>query len=211
MTMSGSFFDVVNPVTGQALYCVPLCGEAEATEAVVAARTAQPAWAEMGLPARRVCLGRLAEALDNYTGHFAKLLVQDGGVSEADARAEVGAAVAALQGVKVGDTGIVGLVVDATTPLAAFAEAAAPALLAGAAVVVKPSPKAPSAIFALCELSGRAEWPGGVLNLVQGDTAAIEGLCAAGIDRLVYRGQAALGEQVAQRAAARGVPFVAEA
>jgi succinate-semialdehyde dehydrogenase/glutarate-semialdehyde dehydrogenase len=38
-----------------------------------------------------------------------------------------------------------------------------------------------------------AKWPAGVLNLLQGDTAAIEGLCAAGIDRLVYRGNAALG------------------
>ncbi len=208
MTMTGGFFDVTNPATGEAIRRVPLCGEAEATEAVVAARTAQPGWAEMGLPARRVCLARLADALDKYTGHFAKLLVQETGCSEEAGRAEVEAAVAALNGVSVGDTGIVGLVLDATTPLAAFAEAMAPALLAGAAIVVKPSPKAPSAVFALCELSGRAEWPGGVLNLLQGDTAAIEGLCAAGIDRLIYRGNAALGEQIAAKAAARGVPFV---
>jgi hypothetical protein len=59
----------------------------------------------------------------------------------------------------------------------------------------------------LCELSGRAEWPAGVLNLMQGDTAAIEGMCAAGIDRLVYAGHAALGVQVGAIAEAAGVPF----
>ena len=92
-------------------------------------------------------------------------------------------------------------------PLAAFAAALAPALMAGATLVVKPSPKAPSAIYALCELSARVEWPAGVLNLLQGDTAAVEGLCAAAVDRLLYAGNPALGEQVGRIAAAAGTPF----
>jgi hypothetical protein len=46
-----------------------------------------------------------------------------------------------------------------------------------------------------------------VLNLLQGDSAAIEGLCQAGIDRLVYSGQAALGAQVGAIAEAAGTPF----
>jgi hypothetical protein len=46
-----------------------------------------------------------------------------------------------------------------------------------------------------------------VLNLMQGDTAAIEGLCIAGIDRLVYAGHAALGVQVGAIAEAAGTPF----
>ena len=84
----------------------------------------------------------------------------------------------------------------------------APALMAGATVVVKPSPKAPSAAYALCELSARSAWPAGVLNLMQGDTAAIEGLCAAGIDRLVYTGNATLGAQIGAIANAAGTAFV---
>jgi acyl-CoA reductase-like NAD-dependent aldehyde dehydrogenase len=83
----------------------------------------------------------------------------------------------------------------------------APALMAGATVVVKPSPRAPSAAYALCELSARAEWPAGVLNLLQGDTAAIDGLCAAGIDRLVYRGNAALGVDIGAIADAAGTAY----
>jgi len=208
LTVGDAFFDVRNPKTGEAIRRVPLCGANEAAEALKAARAAQPEWAEMGMPARRVCLNALAEALDRYTGHFAKLLQQEADIDEAAARAEVESAVAALRATAVGDTGVIGLVVDSGNSLAGFAEAMAPALLAGATVVVKPSPRAPSAIYALCELSARAEWPAGVLNLLQGDTAAIEGLCVAAVDRLLYTGNAALGAQVGAIAAAAGTPFV---
>ena len=207
LTVGQDFFDVTNPATGEAIRRVPLCGASEAAEAVTAARGAQPGWAEMGMPARRVCLSALADALDRYTGHFAKLLTQECGFDEATATAEVAAAVAALQGAGVGATGVFGLVLDASRPLVAAAENLAPALLAGATVVVKPSPRAPSAVFALCELTSRCEWPAGVVNLLQGDTAAIDGLCAAGVDRLVYAGNAALGVQIGAIADAAGVAF----
>ena len=211
LTVGESFYDLISPHTGQALRRVPLCGASEAAQAVAAARAAQPEWAEMGLNARRVCLAALADSLERYAGHFAKLLGQEIALDDNEAAADVSAAVAALRGVEVGETGVIGVVVDAERPLSAVAAAIAPALLAGAAVVVKPSPRAPGAVFALCELSARAEWPGGVLNLLQGDTAAIAGLCTAGVDRLVYRGNAALGEQVGAIVAKAGTPFVLQA
>lgn len=201
----GEFFDVIAPRSGEAVRRVPLCGADEAAEAVAAARAAQPAWAAMGLPARRQCLSRLAEALDGYASHFARLLREETGCDETVAAAEVAAAVAALNDTRVGETGVIGLVLGAEMPLAGFAASAAPALLAGASLVVKPSPKAPGAVFALCELTARAEWPAGVVNLLQGDAAAVSGLAGAGIDRLVYRGEAALGEKVAALAEAAGV------
>jgi len=211
LTVSETYYEVTSPATGQHLWRVPLCGAGEAVEAVAAARAAQPQWAEMGLVARRLLLGQLADALDCYSGHFAKLLGQETGADEAVATAEVGRAVAALRGTEVGETGVFGLVLDAGQPLAGFAEAIAPALLAGATLAVKPSPRAPSAVFALCELSARSAWPAGVINLIQGDTAAIEGLCAAGVDRLVYRGNAALGANVGAIAEAAGTPYVLQA
>lgn len=207
LTVADGFFDVSDPVSGEAVRRVPLCGAAEAAEAVAAARAAQPSWAEMGMVARRVCLGRLADALEAYAGHFAKLLAQEIAGDEAQMNAEVAAAVDALRSAAVGETGVFGLVLDASRPLAGFAETFAPAAMAGATLVVKPSPKAPSAVYALCELSARADWPAGVLNLLQGDTAAIEGLCVAGIDRLVYAGQAELGAKLGAIAEAHGLPY----
>jgi len=44
-----------------------------------------------------------------------------------------------------------------------------------------------------------------VLNLVQGDKDAIEGLCRAGIERLLFTGEAGLGAQVAALADAAGI------
>jgi acyl-CoA reductase-like NAD-dependent aldehyde dehydrogenase len=211
LTVTSDYFMVTDPKTGEGIRRIPLCGAEEAAEAAVAARAAQPAWADMGLMPRRVCLGKLADGLDRYTGHFAKLLVQETGCDEAAGRAEVEAAVALLRDCAVGDTGCIGIVLDAVSPLLGFVQAAAPALLAGATVVVKPSPKAAGAVFALCELTARSEWPGGVVNLLQGDSAALDGLCAAGLDRIVYRGQDALGEQVAARALAAGAVFVRQA
>lgn len=209
MTAGQGFLDVVNPVSGEALRRVPLCGADEASEAQAAARAAQAGWAALDVGARREALAALATALDNYTGHFAKLMAQESGAENEVERAQVEAAVAALRGDSLGEGGVFGLVLDASQPLLAFARAMAPAMLAGATLVVKPSPKAPSAVFALCELATRAQWPNGVLNLLQGDTAAVAGLCASGVDRLVYVGNAALGEQVGRMAAAAGIAFVA--
>ena len=207
LTVCDRFFDVLNPQTGVAMHRVPLAGADEALQTVAAAQAAQPAWAEMGLAARRVYLGRLADALEEFADHFATMLRNETGFDEARAVTEVDQALAALRGSNVGATGVAAVVVDATRPLAGLAEAIAPALMAGAALVIKPSPKAPSAAFALCELSARAEWPAGVLNLLQGDTEALKGLCSTEIDRLVFVGAPALGAQVAALAEAAGKVF----
>jgi acyl-CoA reductase-like NAD-dependent aldehyde dehydrogenase len=204
LTMGDSFFDVINPSTGQALRRVPMCGADEAAKAVQAARDAQGEWAALGVAARQLCLNNLADGLARYAGHFAQLLMQDIACGEAHATAEVEAALTAFRALAVGDTGVVALVIDAGRPLLGFATAAVPALLAGATLVVKPSPKAPSVAYALCELASRVEWPAGVLNLLHGDGPAIEGLCEAGVDRLLFSGDAALGAQVAKLAAKHG-------
>lgn len=211
LSVGSAFFEISDLTTGENIRRVPLCGAAEAAVAVEAAKVAQPGWAAMGLMARRVCLDNLANELDRLQGHFAKLLQQEVTGNNEAAVAQVEAAVAALRDAAVGETGVVGVIVDAQTPLSSLAQIIGPAVMAGAALVVKPSPKAPSAIFALCELASRAEWPAGVLNLLQGDREAIEGLCAAGVERVVYRGESALGQQIGEMAARAGVRFELQA
>ncbi|NMQ28151.1 aldehyde dehydrogenase family protein [Candidatus Accumulibacter phosphatis] len=91
------------------------------------------------------------------------------------------------------------IVSDDSAPLLGPLRHAVPALLAGATVVVKPSPKAPSAAFALAELSARSAFPGGVFNVLHGDLAAIEGLCGLSeVSRLCFAGDPALGAKVAE-------------
>ena len=82
LTVTDAFYDVVNPVSGEAVYRVPLCGAAEAAEAVAAARRAQSGWAAGSADARQACLNALADRLEGYAGHFAKLLRGDTGFAE---------------------------------------------------------------------------------------------------------------------------------
>ena len=206
LTVTDSFFDVADPQTGKVLHCIPLCGPDEAGEAAGAARAALPAWSALDAARRQALLAALADALAGYAPHFAKLIGQETGFAEAAAAAEVAAAIAALRGAApAGSGGVAAIVTDAGHPLAALAQVAAPLLAGGATVVCKPSPQASAAAFALCELSARAGWPAGVLNLLQGDKAAIEALCdAPAVDRMIYAGEAGLGDKIAAIAGQRG-------
>ena len=206
LTVTDTFFDVVSPTSGEAIRRVPLGGADEAATAVAAARRARPAWTALAPAERGTLLVALADGLERYAGHFAKLLREECGGDEAAASGEVAEAVASLRAGPEGNGVLAGLVVDASRPLAGFAAIAAPMLRGGSVLVAKPSPRAPGAVLALCELTSRTGWPAGVVNVVHGDAAAISGLCAAGIERLSYSGEAALGQQVAAIATAAGVP-----
>ena len=206
LTVTDTFFDVVSPTSGEVVRRVPLGGADEATVAVAAARAARPAWEALALDGRGALLAALADGLERYAGHFAKLLREECGGDEAAAAAEVAEAIASLRTGPQEHGLLAAVVIDANRPLAGFAAVAAPLLRAGSVLVAKPSPRAPGAVLALCELTSRAGWPGGVVNVVHGDAAAITGLCAAGIERLCYSGEAALGQQVSAIATAAGVP-----
>jgi len=64
-------------------------------------------------------------------------------------------------------------------PLLAPLRLAVPSLMAGAVVVIRPSPETPSALFALAELTARCGFPDGVLNIVHGGEAVVDGLRAS--------------------------------
>jgi len=205
LTVTETFLDVHDPATGEAIRRTPLAGADEVAEAVRAASGAQAGWRALSGQERQAYLHQLARLLDQYTGHFARLVRQETGCDEAAAQAEVAAAVAALQGEKETPAGIVAVIVDASSPLAAVAAASAPFLRGAACVVVKPSPKAPGAAFALAELSGRAGFPAGVFNLVHGDLAALEALAShQGIESLEVSGEAGFVAQVREFARRHG-------
>ncbi|MGB4466623.1 MAG: aldehyde dehydrogenase family protein [Azovibrio sp.] len=214
LTMASGFYEVHDALTGEALRRTPLCGADEVAEAAAAAQAAAPAWAAQPEVRRQELLQAWATELDQYTGHFAKLVRQEIGKDEALARAEVEAAVAALQArfADPADQGqVVGLAWDDAAPLATAAILLAPVLRAGGTVVLKPSPRAPGAVYALVELSARAGLPAGVVNLVQGDAAALQALFQqAGIRRVACSGRKEWVAQVAPMAARYGKPFSVE-
>lgn len=212
LIMADTFFDVVNPKTGELLRRTPLCGADAAAKAVAAAQAALPKWALDPDEQREAKLLPLADALEGYAAHFAALVVAETGKDEAAAAAEVAEAVALLRA-PWAMTLMAGTVVvavnDDREPLLGLLSLAIPAILAGGVVVAKPSPKAPSAAFAFAELTARAGLPDGVFNIMQGDLAAIEGLCAqADVGRVAFAGDAELAEKIRAVAARYGKAFV---
>lgn len=179
LTVVEAFFDV-RRADGAVLRRVPLCGADEVATAVASAARAVASWQAMEVPAREVAFRTLHELLARYRGHLAKLLVEEAAVPPAVAEAELERALATAAGVPpkaVGSAGdVVAVVNDLAEPLAEPLACVLESLLAGNAVVLKPSVRAPSALLAVAELFSRAGFPGGVVNLVQGDEAAVRAL-----------------------------------
>lgn len=172
------FIDV-READGEVRYRVPVCGIEEVSRAVASALDVQPLWSEE-LAMREHLLAELATLLDQFGGDFAKLIAAETGKSTEAARDEIGNAVANLRQASAASGGGSAQVVvsDAAAPLASLTEGLARAWTAGDTAVVLSDARAPSAVFALCELTARAEFPPGALCLLHGNAAtraALEG------------------------------------
>lgn len=214
LSMAPSFADVCDARSGVVKRRVPLAGDVEAAAAVDAAHAALAEWAVSDVKQRVALLASLADALNRYTSHFATLIAEETGQDATQAAREVCEAVALLRAagadhaVSMG-SGVVAIVSDRHAPLSGPVRNAVPALLGGATIVLKPSPQAPAAAFALVELSARCGFPDGVVNLLQGDIAAIEGLCAATPLNLVcFSGDPVPAAKVRAIATRYGKPFL---
>jgi acyl-CoA reductase-like NAD-dependent aldehyde dehydrogenase len=86
----------------------------------------------------------------------------------------------------------------------------AAALLAGNAVVWKPSPSGAAVAEAVSALLARAGLPAGLLELVAGGPEAARAVIDAGVDKLFFTGGSEAGRALYARQAARGRPAVLE-
>ena len=207
LTMAPAFFDMRDARSGEVRRRTPLGGALETQAAVDAAVNAAPVWSAAP---KAALLDALADTLTHYRDHFAGLLAEESGLDATEAISEVDEATRALREATVGPTpgGVVAIVGDFSAPFLAPLRHAIPALLAGATVVVKPSPKAPSTLFALAELTARCGFPGGVFNILHGDLAAVEALCANPlVTEIRFAGDPALGGSIAAIAARHEKPF----
>jgi len=105
--------------------------------------------------------------------------------------------------------GVVAIVEPWNYPLLQFYKPLFPALLAGNAVILKPSEHTPRSGAWLAEQVGR-ELPPGVVQVVQGDGAIGGALVASDVDAVVFCGSVATGRRVAARCAERLIPCSVE-
>lgn len=211
LMMAERFF-TVTAANGAPLRRVPLCGREAAEIIVASAQKALPHWRELPVAARAACFRELHDLIARYRGHLAGLIAEETHRAHDLADAELEQALAAVAGtvaVPGAGAGVAVVLTDAPSPLAGAVSGLVEALAAGWAVILKPSPKAPSALFALAEICTRAGFPPGLVNLAQGDVAVIDGLFAQeAVTAAVFCGSDALAAEVGALARASGTPFV---
>ena len=225
---SGRFADGFEPMTGKTISRVPLASKAEVRAAVENARAAQPAWAAVN-PQRRVrVLIRFLDAVQREMEPLARLLAREHGKTIADAKGDIQRglevvefAIGAPHFLKGEFTDGAGPGVDIYSmrqPLGVVAGVTpfnfpamipmwkfAPGIACGNAFVLKPSERDPGVPLRLAELMIEAGLPAGVLNVVNGDKEAVDGLLEdPDIKAVGFVGSTPVAEYIYARAGASG-------
>ena len=196
----------------------------EVDAAVAAAARAQPGWAATSIEQRVVALSRVADAIDARAEELAQLLAREAGVPIGEARGEVRVAAAGIRNaadaalevlapvehaeagarVRVGHRplGVVAGIVPWNAPVTLAAQKLGPALAAGNAMVLKPSPLAPLAVRLLVDIAA-AQLPPGLVAVVVGDGEAGSALIEhPDVRKVSFTGGGATAQAIMRSAAA---------
>jgi succinate-semialdehyde dehydrogenase/glutarate-semialdehyde dehydrogenase len=233
-----SRFASVNPATGEVLGELDSAGPTEVRAAVARARAAQPEWNAWGIRHRVRVLRRFQQIVLAHKNDIARRITQEAGKPAVEAlvtevlvvldaaRFLIGNAFAILREEKLphGNPalkaksgrilhepyGVVGIISPWNYPFSIPATEAMAALVAGNAVVLKPSELTPLIALELRALLGEAGVPDDVFQVLPGEGATGAALVAGEIDKLVFTGSVATGRRIAQIAAERLLPVVLE-
>jgi len=225
---SGRFADVYNPATGEVQAQVPLASADELDAAVQNAKSAQPAWAAANPQKRARVMMKFVDLLHRDMDKLAETLSREHGKTVPDAKGDV------IRGLEVAEfcigaphllkgefsesvgpgidmhsvrqplgvvAGITPFNFPAMIPMWKFC----PAIVSGNAFILKPSERDPSVPVMLAELMIEAGLPAGILNVVHGDKAAVDGILDhEDIMAVGFVGSTAIAEYVYSRGCAAG-------
>jgi len=212
-----------NPATGETIGQVAITPPQAIPQVVANARAARGAWAGRSLEERGEVLAlaaaELAERADELgaalSREMGKPLAKGIGEVRGSAKSTAGkvaAAIAALQPVEHEDArsqttlhydplGVCGVISPWNYPLSMCHWMVVPALLAGNAVILKPSEQTPLIAQAYAEVL-QTHLPPGVLSVVHGRDEVGKALVAAeGVDMIVFTGSRAAGKHIMASAA----------
>lgn len=207
----GEKFSSHNPATGGEVWCGKAATVSEVDAAVAAAHSAWRNWREETVDARLKVIRNFADALERNRSELAHWISLEVGKPTWEANTEVTAMVAkveisaeafqsrcceesrpageAISWTRFRPHGVVAVFGPFNFPGHIANGHIVPALLAGNAVVFKPSEQAPAVAQKTAELWQEAGLPDGVINLVQGGASTGEALAShAGIDGLFFTG-----------------------
>ena len=216
-------FEVHDSTTEEVMATVPQGTAEEATQAVLAARAAFPAWSALSVEERCVYIDKIVAGLKARTEEMGTAIAREVGMPIKMAKMiQVGgpifnwgnaakAARAFHWHEQVGNSlvvrepiGVVGCITPWNFPLNQITLKVAPALAAGCTVVLKPSEIAPVNAMILADIIHAAGLPAGVFNLVNGLGQVVGEVLASHpeVDMVSFTGSTRAGKRVAELAAA---------
>jgi acyl-CoA reductase-like NAD-dependent aldehyde dehydrogenase len=229
-------FDVTSPADGKVVASLPDQRAEEVRAAVARLRRNQPAWEALGPSGRGEWVGRLGDWLFDNDERVAELLQRETGKPWQEAALEIPTAIDLIEYYRKRAEGfladshprphglltaskkltityrpypVVAVICPWNFPILIALADAVPALLAGAAVAIKPSELTPLATREI--VRGWREDLGapGVLECLTGEGATGASLVDEA-DYIQFTGATRTGRKIAQRAAARLIPYSLE-
>ncbi len=228
----------INPATGEVLREFESASESEVQTAVSRAKAAQESWASLGVRKRIAIIREFQRLLHHKKSEVARLVTREAGKPYVEAlltevlvvldaaRFLIDNAYQLLRDepvphgnlamkTKSGRVlrepyGVIGIISPWNYPFSIPATESLAALVAGNAVVLKPSEFTSLTAIELAVLLHQAGVPEEVFQVVPGDGVTGSALTNAAIDKLVFTGSVPTGRRIAQNAAARLLPVVLE-
>jgi len=221
-------FDVTNPATGELLTRTPLCGENEVGLAAEAAARALPEWRQRPVQERVQYLFKLRELLLADIDTIARTITEEAGKTLDESKAEM---VRAIENVEVAcgmPMMAKGEIVEDIAPgideimlrqpvgvCASIAPFNFPGMIpfwyfpyavaCGNTVVIKPSEKVPLTMQVVFRHIEAAGFPKGVINLINGAKAAVDGILDhPDIRAVTFVGSSATARYIYSRASGNG-------
>ena len=225
---SGREGDVFNPATGQVTGRVALASPGELDTAVATARAALPGWRDTGLTKRTAVMFKLREIITARSDELARIITSEHGKVVSDAAGEVTRGLENVEfcaglmhhlkgdyseqistGVDVHSVrqpvGVVACITPFNFPAMVPLWMVTTAIAAGNTVILKPSERDPSAALWLAEAFSEAGLPDGVLNVVNGDKEAVDGILDHDdVAAVSFVGSTPIAQYIYERAAGKG-------
>jgi acyl-CoA reductase-like NAD-dependent aldehyde dehydrogenase len=225
---------LASPATGEPVGEITVSTPAEVTAAIARARAAQPAWAALPAAERAAIIARALDVLLARKDEICATVQGESGKPLAEALAiEIvpscdfinywaGRAARDLADERIGlhgylkplkklyihyqPLGVVGVITPWNGPFVLSLNPTVQALLAGNAVVLKPSEITPHSGGWAARVLWEAGVPGDVLQLVHGDGESGAALVSGDIDKISFTGSVGTGKKVAAACASRLIP-----
>ncbi len=232
---TGGTYEHVFAATGEVNATVALAGAEEVDRAVQTAKKAQREWLRIGPEARRDLLNKYADLVETQLDELTTLNVHDNGMpllvsglqpatlvrylryyagyaDKAHGESAPGTTTFDLNLIEREPYGVVGVILPWNGPMFQIGMSVAPALAAGNAVILKPSPLAPLTSLRVAELALEAGLPAGLFQVIPGSgSVAGDALVRnPGVGRIAFTGSVPTAKTILSAAAENMTPVGAE-